>query len=153
MDILKTKDYETFYVGTKQIIGASKVSKALVGDTVEVVDDRVSNIVLRADHTHLVGTLEISGRTKYGYTSRNVPIYLFIPYNEAYPPFYVGSSHPEKSVNLIVIVDFDSWHADANCPRETGALGVFLATISPGRSHGVDWSPQFSSAQKSKIDA
>ena len=146
MDILKTKDYETFYVGSKQIIGASKVSKALVGDTVEIVDDRVSNILERANHTHLVGTLEISGKTKYGYTSRNVPIYLFIPYNEAYPPFYVGSSHSDRSVNLIAVVDFDSWPTEANCPRGVcrrilGACGNLEAEIDglKRHTHSLRW--------------
>ena len=120
MSNLRTKDYETFYVGSTQFVGALKASQALLGDIVEIVSEpecHVSNIVSRAAHTNLVGTLEISGKTKYGYTSRNVPIYLFIPYNEAYPPFYVGSSYANRNANLIVLVDFDSWEAGTNCPR------------------------------------
>jgi exoribonuclease R len=77
----------------------------------------VAKVLLRAPHKSLVGTLEIAGKTKYGFTSRNVPIYLFIPWNESYPPFYVGSSQLDKSSNLIVIVDFESWAPSANCPR------------------------------------
>ena len=119
--ILKTKDYESFQVGETEFCGAHKAAKALLGDYVELSESteevKVARILLRSTHTSLVGTLEISGKTKYGYTSRNVPIYLFIPWNVAYPPFYVGSSHPDKSVNLIVVVDFESWNSSANCPR------------------------------------
>jgi exoribonuclease R len=118
--ILKTKDYESFQVGEHTFSGAHRAGKALVGDYVEMADEsegRVSKILLRASHSSIVGTLEIAGKTKYGYTSRNVPIYLFVPWNEAYPPFYVGSSHADKSINVIATVDFESWHSNANCPR------------------------------------
>ena len=117
--ILKTKDYETFSVVETIFVGAQKAGTALHGDFVEMSADgnRVSKVLLRAPHKGLVGTLEIAGKTKYGFTSRNVPIYLFIPWNESYPPFYVGSSHVDKTSNLIVLVDFESWISTANCPR------------------------------------
>lgn len=117
--ILKTKDYETFSVVESQFVGAQKAATGLHGDFVEMNADgnSISKVILRAQHKGLVGTLEIAGKTKYGFTSRNVPIYLFIPWNESYPPFYVGSSHLDRTSNLIVIVDFESWISTANCPR------------------------------------
>jgi len=144
--IINTKDYETFTVDNIQFVGAASARHALPNDTVEFEDGCVTNIVLRANHTNLVGTLEISGKTKYGYTSRNVPIYLFIPWNEAYPPFYVGSSHTDKSKNLIALIDFESWAANANCPRGNckqiiGTCGTLEAeeTGLKYHTHGVKW--------------
>ena len=147
--IIQTKDYDTFYVGSKHFVGALKASKALVGDSVEITEEPdvcVSKILSRAEHINLVGTLEISGKTKYGFTSRNVPIYLFIPYNEAYPPFYVGSSHIDKRKNLLVVIDFDSWSETANCPRGIckrilGASGNLEAEKEALKihTHSINW--------------
>ena len=111
--ILTTKDYKTFQAGSMIFEGPLKVNKALPGDLVSYGTEL--QIVKRATHTNLVGTLELASKTRYGFTSKQVPIYLFIPWNESYPPFYVGSSHGDLIKNVIALVDFDYW--TSNCPR------------------------------------
>jgi len=113
LGILNTKDYRNFELCDKTFEGASKANRGLPGDTMS--DD--GSIIKRAPHKSLVGVLEIAGKARYGFTSRNFPIYLFTPWNEAYPPFYVGSSYKETSTNVLAIVDFESWESGKNCPR------------------------------------
>ena len=114
--ILETKDYETFQVGEKVILGAAAVRPALPGDEVLIDAAGVLQIQKRQKHSALVGTIEMSSTVKYGHTSRGIPIYLFVPWNESYPPFYVGSSFRSKQ-NVLAIVDYESWDKQANCPR------------------------------------
>ena len=114
--ILETKDYEKFCVSNQEFESATRASRALVGDTVQVENGAVTSIVKRGSHRGLVGVLEVSSKTKYGFTSRGTPIYLFIPWKESYPPFYVGSNH-STDYPVIAVVDFDSWAPNANCPR------------------------------------
>jgi exoribonuclease R len=51
------------------------------------------------------GILELTSRTKYGMTSRNVPIYLFRPLDTTIPPCIVGSSNKDTSTNVLALVD------------------------------------------------
>lgn len=113
---LETKNYETFRIGDTIITDAKTVRPALPGDLVSL--DGSGNLVIdrRTRHTGLVGTIEMASAVKYGFTSRGTPIYLFVPWNESYPPFYVGSSHKSKE-NMLAIVDYESWDKQANCPR------------------------------------
>lgn len=80
----------------------------LPGDTVEWTGSRY-NLIERSTHSTLVGTLELASRTTYGMTSRGSHIFLFIPYNRAYPPFLVGSSEKDRSTHRIALVDVDTW--------------------------------------------
>ena len=114
--ILKTKDYEKFRVGIHEFESAAKASRALPGDTVVLENMCVTSIIKRANHKGVVGVLEVSSKTKYGFTSRGTPIYLFIPWNESYPPFYVGSNHSTE-YPVIAVVDFEMWAPNMNCPR------------------------------------
>jgi len=109
--ILKTKDYKKFEVAGLSITAANK---ALPGDTVLVEGDQVTKIIKRLSHKGLVGIIEISSKTRYGFTSRGTPVYLFLPWSESYPPFYVGSNH-DRSEPILAVVDFEKW--DGNCPR------------------------------------
>ena len=113
---LETKNYETFRIGDTIITDAKTVRPALPGDLVSL--DISGKIVIekRTRHSGLVGTIEMASSVKYGFTSRGTPIYLFVPWNESYPPFYVGSSYKCKE-NMLAIVDYESWDKQANCPR------------------------------------
>ena len=111
--ILKTKDYRIFELDDKTYEGAEWANRALPGDTVTTDFQLIS----RADHKGLVGVLELAGKTRYGFTARNHPLYLFVPWNESYPPFYVGSSHKDTSKNVLAIIDFEKWEEYKNCPR------------------------------------
>jgi exoribonuclease R len=117
--ILKTKDYKTFNINDVEISGAKNVKGALLGDCVEISSESktVNNIIKRAAHTSILGTLELASSSRYGFTSRGIPIYLFVPWNEAYPPFYVGSSYADRSTHVVALVDFEHWFTGTNCPR------------------------------------
>jgi exoribonuclease R len=113
---LQTNNYETFRIGDRIITDAKSVRPALPGDIVLLDCSGNVTIEKRTKHTGLVGTIEMGSSIKYGFTSRGIPIYLFVPWNESYPPFYVGSSYKSKE-NMLAIVDYDSWDKQANCPR------------------------------------
>jgi len=115
--VLKSKRYEKFQVGAIAFEGAAAARPALPGDTVTLVGGKVAVVEKRAEHKNIVGVLEMASKTKYGFTARGAPIYLFSPYDESYPPFYVGSTHEDKSKNVLALVDLEHWDASANCPR------------------------------------
>ena len=117
---LQTKDYKHFkleiisnississVIDGKEFDGAFLANKSLPGDI--VVWNNKCEIIKRNKHI-LVGTLELNSKTKYGITSKGYPLYLFIPFNRAYPSFIVGSSHKDCSKNYVGIINFDSWN-------------------------------------------
>ena len=112
--MLKTKNYRDFQVvdtqgqPTKSFSGAKLANKCLPNDEVDLQD---TGCVLKQRSTHpvLAGLVELNSKVRYGFTSRNIPIYLFIPFNEAYPPFIVGCSERDCTKNRIGLVTFDSW--------------------------------------------
>jgi exoribonuclease R len=53
----------------------------------------------------IVGVLELASKYKYGTTSRGAPIYLFRPYDDAYPDYIVGCSERDTTRNQIALVD------------------------------------------------
>jgi exoribonuclease R len=78
------------------------------------------------------GILELSSRTKYGMTSRNVPIYLFRPLDsKQYSLCIVGCSHKDISSNVLAIVDVGTWETNkltrGNLHRIIGKCGDFKA--------------------------
>jgi exoribonuclease R len=151
MHVLKTKNYRTFDLDGVVIEGAASVAPALPGDIVTVAEGKVTSVEFRDNHKSLVGILEVASKTRYGFTKRNAPIYLFIPWNESYPPFYVGSTHADTSKNVIAVVDFEDWDAGQNLPRgscrqilgycgdlATEELGLLIhACPSPWKSKGL----------------
>lgn len=133
--ILETKNYIDFQIRNEdgeiilQFQGAAKASKALPGDHVEwIQSEGICGIVSRAKQPVLAGTLELNSKTKYGMTSRGSPLYLFVPFNKAYPMMIVGSSERDTRKNLLCLVDFDEW-TTTGLPRGTlrrvlGPVGV-----------------------------
>ena len=115
-EILRTKNYQQFQVGLVKFEGAAKARPALPGDSVCMEGDKV-RIIERAEHKNLVGILEVAAAARYGFTARGAPIYLFKPFNEAYPPFYVGSTITDTAKNVLVVVDLECWEASQNCPK------------------------------------
>jgi exoribonuclease R len=53
----------------------------------------------------IVGVLEMTSKYRYGLTSRGVPIYLFVPYDESLPSFIVGCSQKNAGTNMIARVE------------------------------------------------
>lgn len=126
---LYTKNYKEFAIRSSSstvhtFSGAKLANKALPGDEVAATSSGCT-LVSRNQTLPIAGLLELNSKTKYGFTSKNHPIYLFIPFNEAYPPFVVGSSERDTSRNRQAIIKFESWTTDT-FPR--GSLIKFLDT-------------------------
>lgn len=111
---LYTKNYKDFVLHdanhnpVQTFSGAKFANKALPGDIVTGKADGCT-LVKRINHLPIAGLLELNSKTKYGFTAKNHPIYLFIPFNESYPPFVVGSSEKDTSKNRLALIQFDSW--------------------------------------------
>jgi exoribonuclease R len=120
--ILQTKDYSEFIIlsdtGNElhRFSGAKLANKCLAGDHI-AWDGKICQLELRDEHPLIVGTLELTNKSKYGLTSRGVPIYLFTPYNKCYPHFIVGCSEKDVSKNRIGVIKFDEWSTNSTFPR------------------------------------
>lgn len=121
--ILHTKDYMNFTVVSPtgkticEFIGAKVAGKALPGDSVEWSSNKQScQLISRTKHWPIVGILELTSKTKYGMSSRGVPMYLFTPSRKEYPMMVVGCSERNCSKNRLALVDFDYWN-EAGLPR------------------------------------
>lgn len=120
--LLSTKDYQHFQLLDEEsgnvlheFDGAKKAAHCLPGDKVSFSDEIVS-LKEHAAILPLVGTLHIQSKYLFGYTSKNVPIYLFHPYDTSYPPMRVGCSSKD-GVNKIGLVQFESWTPSETYPR------------------------------------
>ncbi len=122
--ILQTKDYDSFIIlsdiGDKllEFSGAKKANKCLPGDHIRWNKEKeLCELELRNELPMIVGTLELTNKSKYGLTSRGIPIYLFTPYDKRFPHFIVGSSEKDTSQNKIALIKFDVWSKNATFPR------------------------------------
>jgi exoribonuclease R len=120
--ILQTKDYSDFIILSDggdvlhKFTGAKLANKCLPGDHI-AWDGEKCILELRDEYPLIVGTLELTNKSKYGLTSRGIPIYLFTPYNKSYPHFIVGCSEKDVSKNRVGLVKFDDWAASSTFPR------------------------------------
>ena len=118
--MLTTKDYSVFHIinTTIQFTGAKLANKCLPGDQVEWdVQNNQCKLVSRGNHNWIVGTLELTNKSKYGLTNRQLPMYLFTPYDQSYPHFIVGSSEKDFSRNIIALISFGEWTPSSTFPR------------------------------------
>lgn len=58
------------------------------------------------------GILKLNSKTKYGLTSRNVPLYLFRPLDTLLQPCIVGCSAKNLSTNLLGLVNVETWEKE-----------------------------------------
>jgi hypothetical protein len=116
--ILITKDYENFIVKSNILFrGAAAAGRALPGDSVVWFAEKGEcALTVRIQHI-VVGTLELNSKTRYGMTARGTPLFLFQPYDESYPPFYVGSTEKDLTRPQLAVVRFESWEIGSKCPR------------------------------------
>lgn len=77
----------------------------LPGDSI----DTQTNKLIREKHGPLVGIVDLTNRTRFGFSSRGVSQYLFYPLHTGYPPMIVGSKAP-TTTNQFGIVRFDNWN-------------------------------------------
>ena len=66
------------------------------------------------DHQSIVGIIDYTNRTGQGFTSRNIPLYMFHPFKRSYPPMLVASK-AKPSQNQIATVNYEHW--DNKWPR------------------------------------
>ncbi len=55
--------------------------------------------------TRIAGVLQLTNKTRYGLTSRNVPLYLFSPLNNVFPQMIVASAHRDLRKNILVVAE------------------------------------------------
>ena len=120
--LLSTKDYQHFQILDEEsghvlheFDGAKIARGCLPGDKVSF-SNGIITLIERAATLPLVGTLHIQSKYLFGYTSKNIPIYLFHPYDTSYPPMRVGCSSKD-GVNKIGLVQFDTWAPSETYPR------------------------------------
>lgn len=118
--IFKLEDVDTGALGPS-FEDAKLFNGILNGDLVSVNDDKdlPIDLVSRGRHPVLAGILVLNSKVLYGLTSRNVPIYLFHPYDRRYPPFRVGCTDKSRQ-NKVATVTFENWSRGDMFPR--GAL-------------------------------
>ena len=79
--------------------------KWLPGDNV----DTNGNVVKRESIQNLVGIINFVNGTGYGFSPRGVPLYMFHPFREDYPPFLVASK-TKYTENYIASISFEHWN-------------------------------------------
>jgi exoribonuclease R len=128
--ILSTSDYRSFkllcpHKGTveEEFQGGAAANRTLPGDIVTLEECGI-NVFKRATHPPLAGHLQTRTKTIYGMTSRGVPLYLFSPFNKAYPSMRVGADKMDRTKNHIIIARFESWEPQDTLPR--GAMEICL---------------------------
>lgn len=55
--------------------------------------------------SRIAGVLQLANKTRYGMTSRNIPMYLFTPLNTAFPQMIVASSYKNITKNMLAVVE------------------------------------------------
>ena len=128
---LFTKNYRDFSVIKEGVIlrefhDAKLARKSLNGDEVSIDCETGCHLVNRCVHPVIAGLIELSSKVKYGFTARNSPIFLFVPFNEAYPPFVVGCSEQNHNVNRIGLIRFE------NVWTETYPRGTLIRLLDAG---------------------
>jgi len=123
--MLASKDYRHFQVLDKkgdvihEFEGAEKAGHALPGDSVDVIDEGGGSVrlIVRAEKRTLVGILNLTSKYVYGMTQRGIPMYECQPMNRGYPSFRIACKERDKSRNLLVTFQFDSWDQGSELPR------------------------------------
>jgi len=129
--MLATKDYKKFQVldSSRTVVhefeGAALAHKALPGDSVRIAGPGVE-LVERAEKRLLVGVLCLTSKYMYGMTGHGVPMYLCETMNKGWPSFRVACKEKDRSQNLLISFQFDSWD-EAELPR--GGLVEILGPV------------------------
>ncbi len=130
--MLVTKNYLDFQILDLDSVvaewkGAEKANRALPEDKVRLREDGTVEILERAPKKPLVGVLQLTSKYMYGMTSHGVPMYCCQPMNKGYPSFRVACKERNRSQNLLVSFQFESWEAESELPR--GSLLKILGVV------------------------
>jgi exoribonuclease R len=122
--MLATSNYIDFKIlepNTQSVLaswqGTAKANRALPEDKVTLQEDGSVNLVERAPKKALVGILHLTSKYMYGMTGHGTPMYLCEPLNKGYPSFRVACKERDRSHNLLVSFQFESWEAGSELPR------------------------------------
>jgi exoribonuclease R len=115
MPTLKTKDYKNFEIDG-EAIPFSLLERCMPNDQVIKTGSNRWIPMKRSNYGPLIGILDVTNTTRYGFTAKNVPIYLFYPMNKAFPPFRVGST-TDPTQNVLAVITFESWELGFSMPR------------------------------------
>ncbi len=88
----------------------------------KIVYGKICNCISDNTNLYLTGVLQIKSNHSYGRSKKGVPIYLFIPNNTIYPPFYVNSNYKKKnsdSNNIYVYIKYKEWNINSKYPTGT----------------------------------
>ena len=89
-------------------------NRAIHNDIVYYDNDTIIGIKSR-NMCKIAGILYLNKNTKYGFNSKHMPYYQFLPLNKKYPKFLVASSLKKKSKQYIVIT-FSKWPVESKYP-------------------------------------
>jgi exoribonuclease R len=119
--------------------------------------------IVRNTPSPLVGVVDFLNRTGQGFSPRGVPLYLFHPYDPAWPPFLV-SSKTKSDTNIVALVSYEHW--DCAWPRggimkRLGAVGdktversalLYRSGVKSNVSEEVDCFPDSDAHETSEWD-
>lgn len=110
----------------------------------------------------IAGVLHLTNKTRYGMTSRNVPMYLFRPFSTKQPMFIAGCSRQSTGTNVLALVepmDMTQEIPRANLLRILGNCGDWTAereaihwTYQPHRQPKVDISNLLRPSEEDRLD-
>ena len=89
-------------------------NRGIHNDIVYYENNKVVGIKTR-NMCKISGILYLNKNTKYGFNSKHIPYYVFIPLNKKYPKFLVASSLKVQSKQYIVIT-FSKWPITSKYP-------------------------------------
>ena len=97
--------------GLEEFVNTPILRKWLPGDVIYP-----NNNVIRSGTKHraIVGIIDFCNRIGQGFTLRGTPLYLFYPFDPAYPPFLV-SAKERATTNILAVVSYEHW--DGRWPR------------------------------------
>ena len=103
-------------------------NRAIHNDIVYIENNKVVGIKTR-NTKKIAGILYLNKNTKYGFNSKKMPYYVFIPLNKKYPKFLVASSSKSK-VKEYVVITFNKWpiqskHPYGKCEHVIGPINIY----------------------------
>jgi exoribonuclease R len=85
--------------------------------------------VKRVKHKPIVGIVDLLNRTRYGFNSRGIPLYMFHPLDSTYPPMIVGSRQPPTS-NFLAIGSYEPLQGTEGSGKWLrGSLQGFIGSV------------------------
>lgn len=98
-------------------------NRAWHGDHVKLSDDGVVQEIVHTSRNHdrVIGYIKLNDKQKYGLNKKGMPIYMFYPLSEHYPPMLVACSAAKKygvgTSCVYILAKFMEWTVEQKLPR------------------------------------